>query len=147
MRLALVATLVLLAACVKSERKEEDAGVPLGAVVGTTARPSGLSTESCEQILVGAEQKLAKARADAPTDCHADGDCVLVESSACVPGCTDRAMAKTAAADYRAARDRLRASDCKRWNDGACATTTPKPAPTCPPVRAACTKGKCTAQR
>jgi hypothetical protein len=145
--LAALAFVIVLVGCVKTRPDEatNDASASSGAT--PTERPVGHSVEHCESLLIAAERTLAEARAAATVECATSDDCALIESSACTPGCSDRAVAKSALAGYAATRERLRATSCKRWSDGRCAVTTPKPAPICPAVTLACTDGKCVARQ
>ena len=146
-RLALAAVVLVLVGCVKTRQGEatnDAAPTPEVIAPGTDSTP-GLSVEQCETILVEAERARLRARAAAPATCKAADDCALVESSACTPGCSDRAVAKSGVAGYAAKRDELRATKCKAWNDGRCAVITPKPMPMCAAATAACVAGKCIA--
>jgi hypothetical protein len=142
----------LLFACVKSRPEEKDAGAGAAPLTQATTSasagaPSATSTAfsvaQCESLLIDAERKLSSERSRAATDCKTDDDCQLIETSACVPACVDRAVAKKAVAPYMKRRDELRQTSCKLWNDAECPHTTPKPTPQCAPMKAVCKAGHC----
>jgi hypothetical protein len=136
---------LLLIGCVRSRPDEKDAGAPPPAapVVTPAATSTGFTVAQCESLLIDAERKLSSERSRAPSDCKNDGDCQLVETSACIPACVDRAIAKKGVDHYMKEREILRQSSCKLWNDAECARTTPKPQPECPPMKAVCKAGQC----
>lgn len=114
------------------------------ATAATTASGSApFTVEQCESLLVDAERKLAETRSQAPADCKKDDECKLVDTSACIPACADRAIAKKGVEAYSKRREELRMSSCKLWNDAECARTTPKPQPQCAPMKAVCRASHC----
>ena len=143
---------LLLIGCVKSKPEGADAG---GARASPTPTPppstasaaptssTAFTVTQCEGLLVDAERKLHDARSKAPATCKRDDDCQLIETSACVPACVDRAIARSAVSDYMKRREELRMSSCRLWNDAECPRTTPKPTPDCPPMKAICKAGQC----
>lgn len=142
--------LLFLIGCVKSKPEGGDAGqasppAPASAATSQSTSSTAFTVQQCESLLVDAERKLAAARNEAAADCKKDEDCQLVETSACVPACSDRALAKKAVAAYVKERDMLRDSSCKLWNDAECSRTTPKPVPDCKPMKAACNANACEA--
>jgi hypothetical protein len=140
--------LLALIGCVKSKPVSEEAGTTASSA---TVAPQGTPTSTaftvsqCESLLVDGERTLATARGKAATDCKKDDDCQIIETSACIPACADRAVAKKAVAAYNKEREQIRMGQCKLWNDAECARTTPKPAPECQPTKAACKANKCEA--
>lgn len=136
-----------LMGCVKSKPDGADAGRASPPVPTSTAttQSTAFTVQQCESLVVDAERKLADARNKASADCKKDDDCQLVETSACVPSCIDRAVAKKAVAEYVKEREMLRSTSCKLWNDAECPRTTPKPAPQCKPMKVACNANKCEA--
>jgi hypothetical protein len=134
--------------CLKSKpAPTEDAGSTAAPIVSATATTNSnvFNVQQCESLVVDAERKLADARNKAATDCKKDDECQLIETSACVPACSDRAVAKKAVTAYAKERDMLRMSSCKLWNDAECARTTPKPTPQCLTMKAVCKANKCEA--
>jgi hypothetical protein len=155
MKKALVLSLLLIG-CIKSKPEGADAGggsanasppPPMSAasvVPAAAASSSGaFSVTQCESLLVDAERQLHTARSRASAACKRDDDCQLIETSACVPACVDRAIARSAVTDYMKTREQLRQSSCKLWNDAECPRTTPKPKPECTPMKAVCKTGQC----
>ena len=141
----------LLIACVKSKPVSEEAGTTSAPVASASAAPNAAATSTafsvnqCESLLVDGERTLATGRAKAGTDCKKDDDCQLIEVSACIPVCADRAIAKKAVPAYDREREQIRMGQCKLWNDAECPRTTPKPKPDCAPMKAACKANKCEA--
>jgi len=138
--------LLFVQACIKSRPEEKDAGkveAPPAQTASTTS--AAFNVQQCESLLIDAERKLADERAKAPTDCKKDDDCKIIETSACVPACNDRAIAKKGEAAYTKQREILRQSSCKLWNDAECPRTTPKPQPNCAPTKAVCKANRCEA--
>ena len=141
----------LLFGCVKSKPVSEEAGTTSAPVVSAsasataTAASTAFSVNQCESLLVDGERTLAAARGKAATDCKKDDDCQLIEMSACIPACADRAVAKKAVAAYNREREQIRMGQCKLWNDAECPRTTPKPKPDCSPMKAVCKANKCEA--
>ena len=155
MKKALVLPLLLIA-CIKSKPEGSDAGggsatgspsPPMSAApVAPAAAPSSstaFSVAQCESVLVDAERQLHAARSRASAACKRDDDCQIIETSACVPACDDRAIAKSAVTEYMKTRDQLRQSSCKLWNDAECPRTTPKSKPECTPMKPVCKAGQC----
>lgn len=135
-------------ACVRSrtdEKKRQDAPGATAPAATAATNSTAFTVQQCESLIVDAERKLADARNKASADCKKDDDCQLVETSACVPACNDRAIAKKAAGAYQKQREMLRNTSCKLWNDAECARTTPKPMPDCKPLEVACNANKCEA--
>jgi hypothetical protein len=144
----LLITALVGVGCLKSTpAPSEDAGTTAAPVVSatTTTNSNVFTVQQCESLVVDAERKLAEARNKAATDCKKNDDCQIIETSACVPACSDRAVAKKSVAAYAKERDMLRQSSCKLWNDAECARTTPKPAPQCQTMKAVCNANKCEA--
>ena len=143
--------LLVLIGCVKSKPVSEEAGTTSGPVVSASASAAPAATSTafsvtqCESLLVDGERTLATARGKAATDCKKDDDCQIIETSACIPACADRAVAKKAVAAYTKEREQIRMGQCKLWNDAECPRTTPKPKPECTPMKAACKANKCEA--
>jgi hypothetical protein len=143
--------LLVLIGCVKSKPVSEEAGTTAAPVVSASASPSATATSTaftvtqCESLLVDGERTLATARGKAATDCKKDEDCQIIETSACIPTCADRAIAKKSVATYSREREQIRMGQCKLWNDAECPRTTPKPKPDCTPMKAACKANKCEA--
>ena len=139
----------LLFGCVKSKPVSEEAGTTSAPVVSASATATTTSTafsvNQCESLLVDGERTLAQARGKAATDCKKDDDCQLIEVSACIPVCADRAIAKKAVAAYNREREQIRMGQCKLWNDAECPRTTPKQKPDCSPMKAVCKANKCEA--
>lgn len=140
---------ILLVACVKSKPVSEEAGTTAAPVTSATSSATTNSTAftvtQCESLLVDGERTLATARGKAATDCKKDDDCQLIEMSACIPTCADRAIAKKAVPGYNKEREQIRMGQCKLWNDAECPRTTPKPKPECAPMKAVCKANKCEA--
>lgn len=139
-----------LIGCVKSKPVSQDAGATAtvtsaGATPQAAATSTAFTVQQCESLVVDAERNLAAARNKAATDCKKDEDCQMIETSACVPACVDRAIAKKAVGEYVKTREQIRMSSCKLWNDAECARTTPKQAPPCTPMKAVCKANKCEA--
>jgi hypothetical protein len=142
--------LLFVIGCVKSKPVSEEAGttaatVSSAATPQATATSTAFSVTQCESLLVDGERTLASARAKAATDCKKDDDCQIIETSACIPACADRAVAKTAVTGYEKEREQIRMGQCKLWNDAECPRTTPKPKPECTPMTAICKANKCEA--
>lgn len=141
--------LMSCAACVRSRPSEQDAGPAPSASLAPQATTRSTSTaftvSHCESLLIDAERKLSNERSRAATACKTDDDCKLVETSACIPACSDRAMSKTAVDGYLKAREQVRTTSCTLWNAAECPRITPKPAPECPPMKAVCKTGHCDA--
>jgi hypothetical protein len=140
--------LLTLVACVKSKPVSEEAGTTASSATAAP-QPSATSTAftvmQCESLLVDGERTVATARGKAAVDCKKDDDCQMIETTACIPGCADRAIAKKAAGGYAKEREQVRMGQCKLWNDAECPRTTPKPTPECKPMKAACKANKCEA--
>lgn len=151
MKKALLLLPLLLTACLKSKPVSEDAGTTSAPVASSSSAPSATTTSTaftvnqCESLLVDGERTLATARSKAATDCKSDDDCKLIEVSACIPVCADRAIAKKAVPAYDREREQIRMGQCKLWNDAECPRTTPKPKPECGPMKAVCKANKCEA--
>jgi hypothetical protein len=143
--------LLLLIGCVNSKPSSQEAGTTSAPVVSATASASAappstaFSVTQCESLLVDGERTLAGVRAKAATDCKKDDDCQIIETSACIPVCADRAIAKKAVPGYNREREQIRMGQCKLWNDAECPRTTPKATPECTPMKAACKANKCEA--
>jgi hypothetical protein len=142
--------LLILVSCVKSKPVSEEAGttaptVSSGATPQATAASTAFSVTQCESLLVDGERSLATARGKAATDCKKDDDCQIIETSACIAACADRAVAKKAVPGYEKEREQIRMGQCKLWNDAECPRTTPKAKPQCTPMKAACKANKCEA--
>ena len=139
---------ILLVGCLKSKPvPQQEAGTTAAPIVSAspTTTSTAFSVTQCESLLVDGERSLAGVRAKAATDCKKDDDCQIIETSACVPACADRAIAKKAIAGYAKEREQIRMGQCKLWNDAECPRTTPKPTPQCTPMKAACKANKCEA--
>lgn len=151
MNKALLLLPLLIIGCVKSKPVSEEAGTTSAPVVSAsasaaaTATSTAFSVNQCESLLVDGERSLATARGKAATDCKKDDDCQLIEVSACIPVCADRAIAKKAVPAYDREREQIRMGQCKLWNDAECPRTTPKPKPDCMPMKAVCKANKCEA--
>ena len=137
-----------LIGCVKSKPvPQQEAGTTAAPVISASAttNSTAFTVTQCESLLVDGERTLANARGKAATDCKKDDDCQIIETSACVPACADRAVAKKAVNGYMKEREQIRMGQCKLWNDAECPRTTPKTAPQCTPMKAACKANKCEA--
>jgi len=138
--------LLFLVACVKS--KPEPASVDAAAPSASIATPqaTGFSVETCEALLIEAERDVATIRQSTGKACTSDADCVLAESTVCIPGCKDFAMTKSGLTAYNSSVAKTRSHKCETWTANGCPQTTPKAKPECSPKTAKCENATCVAR-
>ncbi len=101
-----------------------------------------LSADQCNVLLAEGDKEIAEALQGASPGCTKDSDCKVVSEHACFPDCGGVPISADFLSAYEAVRKRVEEHQCAKWHDGDCMATTPRPTPSCMPVKARCLKSK-----